>query len=317
MNKAPYLHDLAEGPEMAAAYWTKTADGITIRVGVWPDGDAGTVFIFPGRTEYVEKYGRIAHELNRRGYAALAIDWRGQGLADRLLENSNIGHVEAFTDYQQDVAAALGVAARLDLPTPWYMMAHSMGGAIGLRALAGGAPLIAAAFAAPMFGILFSPKMRAVVRPLTHVSHHLGFGTRIAPTTSMVPYLLSAEFEGNALTTDRDMWEYMVRQTREQKLFGLGGPSMNWLREAIADGHDLARIDLPSIPVMAAIGNDDKIVDMNAVRALMDRWEGSEFYIFAGAEHEILMDTPQRRGVFLDKATQLYAAAAEWAEAQA
>jgi uncharacterized membrane protein YbhN (UPF0104 family) len=37
----------------------------------------------------------------------LTIDWRGQGLADRMLPDRRIGHVGKFSDYQTDLAAVL------------------------------------------------------------------------------------------------------------------------------------------------------------------------------------------------------------------
>ena len=75
-----------------AAFWLTAADGVRLRVGLWSHpGAQGTVLLLPGRTEYVEKYGRAAADLRSRGYATLAIDWRGQGLADRALDDPMSG----------------------------------------------------------------------------------------------------------------------------------------------------------------------------------------------------------------------------------
>jgi len=95
LSKAPLYEDVSEGPDDAAAYWMACADGVRIRVAVWGAdvGTRGTVLLFPGRTEYIEKYGRTAAEFAARGYATLVIDWRGQGLSDRLLEDTALGHV--------------------------------------------------------------------------------------------------------------------------------------------------------------------------------------------------------------------------------
>ena len=104
---APFFADVAEGPEGGAAHWLTTEDGLQIRVGHWTRPDVrGTVIVFPGRTEYVEKYGRDARILLEAGYATVAIDWRGQGIAARTQPNRAIGHVDYFPDYQRDVAAA-------------------------------------------------------------------------------------------------------------------------------------------------------------------------------------------------------------------
>lgn len=104
------------------------------------------MLLFPGRTEYVEKYGPAAGELAARGYATLTVDWRGQGLADRPLKDANTGHVARFSDYQKDIAALLDHAVREKLPKPWFLLTHSMGGAIGLRALYNALPVKAVAF---------------------------------------------------------------------------------------------------------------------------------------------------------------------------
>ena len=94
--------------------------------------------ILPGRTECIEKYGRAARDLVARGYSVISIDWRGQGLADRPLADHHAGHVGDFSEYQQDLDAMLAEAERAGLPKPYFMLAHSMGGAIGLRGLVRG-----------------------------------------------------------------------------------------------------------------------------------------------------------------------------------
>ena len=60
---APFHADLADGPPGGRAVWLRTADEVRIRAGLWRGGDKGTVFLLPGRTEYIEKYGRAAGDL--------------------------------------------------------------------------------------------------------------------------------------------------------------------------------------------------------------------------------------------------------------
>ena len=60
---APFHADLAEGPAGGHALWVNTSDGVRIRIGLWPAGEKGTVLLLPGRTEYIEKYGRAAADL--------------------------------------------------------------------------------------------------------------------------------------------------------------------------------------------------------------------------------------------------------------
>jgi len=169
-SSAPFFHEIACGPEGGHAQWRITQDGVRIRVGHWPaeTGTAkGTVLLFPGRTENIEKYGPTAGKLTAGGYSVATVDWRGQGLADRLLPDPRPGHVEMFTDYQYDVQAVIDYATELKLPKPWVLLAHSMGGAIGLRAVMDGLPVAACCFSAPMWGIGISPPLRVVAIALT------------------------------------------------------------------------------------------------------------------------------------------------------
>ena len=76
-----------------------------------------------------------ARELARRGFHVLAADWRGQGMSDRLQADRRPGHAIDFADFQRDVVELVIAAQDLDLPQPWHLLAHSMGGAIGLGAL--------------------------------------------------------------------------------------------------------------------------------------------------------------------------------------
>lgn len=123
---APLLDAACDAPQGSRAYWLRTCDGVRLRVGCFGHGARGTVLCFPGRTEYVEKYSKLACRLVAAGFRLLVIDWRGQGLADRLLGNPALGHVERFADYQKDVAALSAFATARQMPRPWYLLAHSM-----------------------------------------------------------------------------------------------------------------------------------------------------------------------------------------------
>ncbi|HBN30322.1 MAG TPA: alpha/beta hydrolase, partial [Rhodobacteraceae bacterium] len=105
MLTAPLYNDAAEAPPGGKARWVTTSDDIRLRFAWWDVGEKGTVLIFPGRTEFVEKYGRTVRDFLDADYASVVIDWRGQGLSDRLTPNRLLGHVGQFSDYQLDIAA--------------------------------------------------------------------------------------------------------------------------------------------------------------------------------------------------------------------
>ncbi len=290
---APYYSDIAHGPEDTVAYWAQTADGVRIRLGYWSRQNAkGTVLIFPGRTEFIEKYARIAQALSARGLAAAAIDWRGQGLADRLLDNPVIGHVERFTDYQKDVAAMVEAAQSLDLPRPYYLLAHSMGGAIGLRALMAGLDVDSVVFSGPMWGLQIKPHLRGAAWGLSLTMPLIGQGHRLPPGSKLDHHVLVEGFEDNLLTRDREEYEIMRDQLIKHPELTLGGPSYVWLREALLEIRHLARRPSPTQRCLTLLGSNERIVDIPAIHQRMQNWPGGRLEIVPDGEHEVLMESP-------------------------
>jgi lysophospholipase len=307
LSSAPLFKDIHPGPDPAAAYWAKTSDGKKIRLGVWThEGASGTVLIFPGRTEYIEKYGVAAAEFASRGFASIAIDWRGQGLADRMLDDPLTGHVDHFPDFQKDVAAMMRAARELNLPRPYYLLSHSMGGCIGLRAVMEGLAVQAVAFTGPMWGVHIAPHLRIPARLLSTFMPKFNQGHRLVPGTTSEPYALSAPFEDNMLTTDLEMYEMMHDQVAVHTDLQLGGPSYVWLREALAETAHLAQRAAPNLPCLTFVGSNERIVDVPRIYAGMEKWKSGQLRIVEGAEHEVLMERPATRGPIFDEIASLF-----------
>lgn len=302
------LHDaIARAPEGGRAYWLRAADGPRIRMAAWRGaGQKGTVLLLPGRTEYIEKYGPAAAEMAARGYAMLAVDWRGQGLADRVIADPLKGHVARFSDYQLDMTAVLAAAAGLDLPRPYYLLGHSMGGAIGLRAMNGGLTVAAAAFSAPMWGIRVPHVLRPVITALARSVSATPLGQAYAPGTGPVTYVYKDGFAQNKLTTDPHMWAFMLDQLAQVPALALSGPTMHWLWQALEECRALAALPAPAAPCYTAIGARERIIDIAPVVARIAGWRGARLERFDGAEHELMMETAATRARFYDAAVALF-----------
>ncbi|WP_425092091.1 alpha/beta fold hydrolase [Tropicimonas sp. S265A] len=301
LPSAPYRHDLAEGPEPARAVWVDTSDGLRLRVGFFETGNRGTVLIFPGRTEAVEKYGRLAIHFAGMGYSSVAIDWRGQGFADRILANPLIGHVDHFHDYQHDVEAVVAAVRAAGMPTPYYLLAHSMGGAIGLRALLRGLDVRAAVFTGPMWGVNLPIWARPVAGLIGSGARVLNLHDRLAPTTGAKPYILATPFEENLLTRARDGLDYMVRQVREEPRIALAGPSIGWVHAAYREARDLARQASPDLPCLTIMGENERVVRQDAIRDRIKAWAGAELIEVPEGEHEVLMEGPEKLEPLLNR----------------
>ncbi len=307
MRPAPLHEALADGPEGGQAFWLTADDGVQLRVAHWGGpGLHGTVLLFPGRTEYIEKYGRAATDLRARGYGVATIDWRGQGLAQRVHENRLVGHVLEFCDYQRDVAAMMDHVRAAGLPEPYFLLAHSMGGCIGLRSLFDGLPVKAAVFSAPMWGIMMAPALRPVAKGLAAISGALGIADKMVPGQSAETYVKRAPFEGNTLTHDPDMFAYMQAQVAGVPDLALGAATLRWLNEALVEMRALEKLPAPDYPCLAFLGTDEAIVEPGPIRARMASWPGGELQILQDARHEVMMELPPIRTRVFDAATALF-----------
>lgn len=309
MSAAPFYDDIADASPEAEAWWAMTPNGVRIRVARLGTGPKGTVLLLPGRTEFVEKYGPAGRALAELGYGTACVDWRGQGLADRFLSDLATGHVHRFDEYQEDLEALCDALPTMGLVGPLVMLAHSMGGSIGFRAMHRGLALRAVVFTGPMWGIVLSPFMRPFARTISRVSRPLGLGARYAPGTVAETYVLRTGFEENQLTSDPAMFAWMQRQVAMHPELALGGPSIAWVDEALAEIAAQRRMPSPDLPCLTVVGSEEKIIDLRAVHARMARWPTGKLEVVQGARHEVMMETPARREAFFQMAGDLFDAA--------
>ncbi|KMW58070.1 Lysophospholipase L2 [Candidatus Rhodobacter oscarellae] len=297
---APFYSDVAAGPDPDICAWATASDGVRLRLGLWKGGRAGTVLLYPGRTEYLEKYAGAAAAFAAHDLCMTAIDWRGQGLADRLVEPRYLGHVGEIGDYQLDAEPLLALARAEGLPEPFYVIGHSMGGAIALRAIYEGLPVAAAGFTAPMWGVSMAPHLRPVAWALSWAADLVGQGARLTPGTSPVNYAAEAPFEGNMLTRDPEMFETLRRQVTTHPDLALGGPSLHWLRQSMMECRRLMARPAPDLPTLTFLGANERIVETAPIKARMASWPKGELRIVPDAEHEVMMETPDCRAQVFD-----------------
>lgn len=309
MQSAPLFDDVADGPDGGVAHWLTTADGLRIRTGLWTGPDVtGTILMFPGRTEYIEKYGRAARVFLDAGYATLAVDWRGQGISDRMHADRGLGHVMAFEDYQHDVAAVLAHARALELPEPFFLIAHSMGGAIGLRALMEGLPVNAAMFSAPMWGIALNRALRPYAWTVSTIGKLLGQADRVVPGRTTDSYRDVIPVELSELSHDAEMLAYCDAQIAAHPELGVGGPSLRWINETLIETRRLTQEPSPPVPALTFLGTKETIVDGQRIRDRMHKWPGGKLSVIKGGKHEMLIETPDIRIPVFDATLAFFAA---------
>ncbi|MCC1481228.1 alpha/beta fold hydrolase [Roseibaca sp. Y0-43] len=287
--------------------WLTASDGVRLRAARWGVGHLPCVAIFPGRTEMIEKYGATVTELVARGHDVAVIDWRGQGLSDRLCDPPLRGDVPDFADYQRDVHAYWAWLEGQGRAQPRFVLAHSMGGCIALRALTDGLAARAVAFSAPMWGLPLSRATRAAVAPLAAFLRAFGQDTAEVPGAGEEFALWNFPFDRNELTRDPDAYATAQAQLRAHPELRLGAPSIRWLAAALREMAALQALPAPAIPAFCGIGTGDKIVSQDAIRRRMADWPQGSLTEYDAALHELLIERAEVRQDFLSKTIALFA----------
>lgn len=305
---APLHHALGGAPADGRAFWFRAPGGPRLRGAVWGGAGRGTVLILNGRTECIEKYGEPVRLLRDSGFAVVTLDWRGQGLSDRTLPDRRMGHVGDFAEYRADLDALCATDAVGRLEGPRVILAHSMGGCIGLGALIDGFRADAAIFTDPMWGLPVPAHKKAFVRAWAAAARLVGKLDILAPQSQREPYLLTQDFDGNDLTSDPDGFAFAKRIAVQLPDVALGGPSLQWAAAAFRETGRIGRARQPGLPILTFLGSDERVVSPDAIRTLSARQGNARLVLLDGARHEPLVETPAIRqrvwdeiGAFLDR----------------
>ena len=298
MDAAPFLSTPPGGAAPDRCWWIKASDGITLRAALWdtPGAQAHAVYL-TGRTEFVEKAAVPAAQLQARGYSVISLDWRGQGLSDRLVEPREKGHVADFAQYQLDLDALLADPAMAELPGPRLLMAHSMGGNIAAAALARrdiADSLKAAVLSAPMLDIALNGALRLLARATIAIARLLGRLDRWPPFGDNATTYVLTDPDENVLTQDQAIWDWMVEVAKAHPEAVLGMPSIAWFAAANAEVARIRTLPAPGVPTLCLLGSDENVVSQDEIRSWTGR-TGAELLEIPGGRHELLIEAEEVR----------------------
>ncbi len=288
---ASFLNNVFKWPQAANTNYKATTDGIRVRTSFWAANDpVGTVFVFPGRADYIEKYGGLANFCLSNNLNVIAIDWRGQGFSERLLDDKNIGHIEDFKNYQKDVEVIIKEAKDASLVKPWIIFAHSMGGLIGLRTLHDNPVFEKVVFTSPMWGIKMPPILKSGASIIMSLISLIGKMETYAPTTSPKTRILNEEYEFNKLTSDIRNFKLLRQQLIQHPDLQIGGPSSAWVSAALDEIEFQIGKEPPITPALCFLGEKEEIIDTLAVREFCKNWDSCDLISIPDAKHDLLME---------------------------
>ncbi len=277
------------------------ADGVRLRwAGFEAPRPRGTVILLQGRAEYVECYFETIRDLQARGLAVVAFDWRGQGGSQRLAAHPRKGHVSTMAAYDFDLDAVLRLVAPA-WPKPWYVLAHSTG---GLIAVANGARLARdvrrLVLTAPFLGLGSNSPPEGVVRTLARTLRALGMGRDWVPGGGATP-IHTTPFAKNFLTSDPERHARGAEMSFRHPELAIGSPTVGWVAAAF-DAMDRvlapAALEAWRLPTLIFSCGDDRVVSSRAIETFSTRTSTTDHLIIPGARHELLQERDRYREQF-------------------
>lgn len=286
-------------PAGAEAFDFKGADGATLRAAVFETPNArGGVVLMAGRSEFIEKYFESARDLQARGLSVATMDWRGQGLSDRMLPEREKGHILDFGTFRADLKKFTEEVARKRFRGPLFLFTHSMGGAPALQLLADGYDVFAGAIlCAPMTLLFDDPLKRMFARTVARVA--CAFGGARNPVFGVKEHSLA--FEGNVLTSDRARHQRFADLQAAAPNAIIREPTYGWLKaatDAIDDLHRPGRFEKLKTPVRIVSAEFDQLVSSRDHGALASRSPLIDVVTVKGALHEIMMERDEIRAQY-------------------
>ncbi|MCB1531763.1 MAG: alpha/beta fold hydrolase [Alphaproteobacteria bacterium] len=314
MDKTPNIEERFQQP--AHWHWRHFIHkNRTIRFGCClpESGQPEAIIVcMPGLSEFGEKYFELARNLRDQNFAVWVIDWMGQGHSERYFKSNP--HKRHSHGIENDVEDLHMLYTKHIEPNnvgtaPIIMLAHSMGGNIGLRYLAKHPKTFRAAFfSAPLLGLTVTkPLPRFIAQGFLSLMNILA-GRSYAPgqtnwRENMRPSPGSDIFSSDpARGALQNYWCLFDTQLQN------GGITWGWLYQIykscgiLQKSETLQKID---IPCLFALAGRDELVDNDAARKIAVQLNQAKTIDFPEGLHELLMEKDEIRTPIIEAITKL------------
>ena len=265
-------------------------DNLKIAYKIFTVKDAkANIVISSGRTEGMLKYQELIYDLNRNGYSVYILDHRGQGYSQRLLSDSQVGHVGKFIDYVNDMHKF--VTTYVDKDRKMILIGHSMGGAI--------ASLYVEKYTHDFDGVVLSSPMH---QPALLGESFTGAVCDIFELRKrdLDRYIVGEKsydesshiFTDNLLTHSKERYEISKKAYAKEPATKIGGPSVRWVKEAcLASARSVENASQIQIPLLLLQAGDDKIVNKEPQALFCENSKDyCQAYTIKGAYHELFVE---------------------------
>ena len=260
------------GPPAGESRYLEAVDGTRLHYRAWPaDRPRAVLAVLHGLFEHSRRYAEVASVMNGAGVAVFALDLRGHGLSE-----GRRGHVRRFDRFIDDAARFVDAVSDVLPGVPRFLLAHSMGGLVGIRYLEERRPgLDGAILTAPWLETAAHVPgwQKTLARVLDRVLPILPFPANVDPAELSHDPERVADYRGDPRifsTLTPRLWEEVGRA-------------------AEAAFRDRDRLDLPLLFLLAG---DDRIVRTDRSMELAESLAAGDVTVevLDGYYHEVLQE---------------------------
>ncbi len=249
----------------------------------------GTILLQQGHNEFIEKYFELIEEFKQRGYSVVSFDWRGQGLSDRMINNTNKQYIENFDIYNDDLTFIMDEIIHKNFPKPLIGFGHSMGGCIMLSSLQKHSnDFDSMILSAPMLGFRNENILSFIFKILYPFVNKSNFMIGSKPNMGK-----EITFEKNDLTSDKNRYLRTQKLVRNCPKLRLWGVTYRWVNAALKRLNYIRKSNwLKEIDTKVLILNSisDRVVDSSKTLELSKRIKNCKIINFEEVEHEIYLE---------------------------
>ncbi len=285
-----------------------------IRFGsVFPKGSVPDTIVvcLPGLSEFGEKYYEVAQDCLNKNLAFWVIDWMGQGRSGRYFEDlPQRRHAYSFDDDLDDLEYfirdyVVHSSVHPDVGRiPMAMLAHSMGGHIGLRYLAQYPErFTCAAISAPMLDIMALPRLPLIINAFLTGALRMFNSRGYVPGGGDWSADMRPKTGISVFSSDPEREQIHNAWCAADPALQIGSVTYGWLYSAVKSCLRVQGLENNAIktPCLIATAGLDSIVGNAAIERFAARIERCRHECLVDSQHEILMERDEIRNDFLDK----------------
>ncbi|MEN8248443.1 MAG: alpha/beta fold hydrolase [Bacteroidota bacterium] len=265
--------------------------------------EKGAILISAGRTEAAIKYKEIIFDLYNNGYSVYIHDHRGQGLSGRMIDDPEMGYVDTFQFFIDDMKFFYDNMLKVANHEKVYLLAHSMGGAIGMTYIEQNPnDFNAAAFSSPMLGLV--PPSCTAVKLFNSEEPKYALGESKYHDDKVA-------FEDNKLSGSEIRYNRMNAAFAKEPKARLGGATYQWVYKSCQQFDSMNNnIDKIQTPFILFSAENEQIVDVMAHQRFVEKAQAMGklcvAYVVENAQHELLIEKDEQRIETINETLDFY-----------